>query len=346
MARPTRIDLPGGWYHVVNRGIERREIFRDEGSFEHFLDLLSNMPERFAIKIHGYVLMDNHYHLQVETPRANLSKAIQWLNVSYSVWYNRRYRRVGPLFQGRFKAILHQKETQGVTINRYIHLNPVRVKALGGHEGREGSAEEIRQEMIERRVKALKEYRWSSYRYYAGGMRNPEWITTQDIVGFFDGESDRARRTSYRQELENAAGLGHLETDWKKEVKAVLLLGSEQFVDRMKGLLKGDRREQTTLRQARTKVLSWEQITQAVAKAWGTEWEIAKQAHGSRALAAALHVGRHYSDYSLRELGQLAGAMEYPAVTMAIRRFEKRLQVDKTLTRRLKQVLKLLQVKT
>src|SRR5262249_8213582 len=147
---------------------------------------------------------------------------------------------------------------------------------------------------------------------------------------------------SYRQKLENAAGLGHLETDWKKEVKAVLLLGSEQFVDRMKGLLKGDRREQTTLRQARTKVLSGEQITQAVAKAW----EIAKQAHGRRELAAALHVGRHYSDYSLRELGQLAGAMEYPAVTMAIRRFEKRLQVDKTLTRRLKQVLKMLQVKT
>ena len=343
MARPTRIDLPGGCYHVVNRGIERREIFREERSFEHFLELLSKMPERFAIKIHGYVLMGNHYHLQVETPEANLSKAIQWLNVSYSVWYNRRYRRVGPLFQGRFKAILHEKETQGVTINRYIHLNPVRVKALGGHEG---SAEEIRQEMIEQRVKALKEYRWSSYRYYVGGMKSPEWITTQDIVGFFDGENERARRASYRLELEKAAGLGCLETDWKKEVKALLLLGSEQFVDRMKGLLKGDWREQTTLRQVRTKVLSWEQITQAVAKAWGTEWEIAKQAHGSGALAAALYVSRHYSDYSLRELGQLVGAMEYPAVTMAIRRFEKRLRVDKTLTRRVNQVLKMLLVKT
>ena len=193
MARPTRIDLPGGCYHVVNRGIERREIFREERSFEHFLELLSKMPERFAIKIHGYVLMGNHYHLQVETPEANLSKAIQWLNVSYSVWYNRRYRRVGPLFQGRFKAILHEKETQGVTINRYIHLNPVRVKALGGHEG---SAEEIRQEMIEQRVKALKEYRWSSYRYYVGGMKSPEWITTQDIVGFFDGEK-RASAASF-----------------------------------------------------------------------------------------------------------------------------------------------------
>src|SRR5262249_27280645 len=86
MARPTRIDLPGGWYHVVNRGIERREIFRDESSFEHFLDLRSEERRVGEVRIHGYVLMDNKYHLQVETARANLSKAIQWLNVSYSVW--------------------------------------------------------------------------------------------------------------------------------------------------------------------------------------------------------------------------------------------------------------------
>ena len=177
-------------------------------------------------------------------------------------------------------------------------------------------------------------------------MRSPEWMTTETILAFFDGESERARRGSYRQALEEAAGLGRWETDWKKEVKAMLLLGSEQFVDRMKALLKGDRREQTTLRQVRTKVLSWKEITQAVAKAWDTEWEIAKETYGSGALAAALYVSRHYTDHSLRELGQLVEGMEYPAVTMAIRRFEKRLPVDRTLTKRLNYVLKMLQVKT
>ena len=126
----------------------------------------------------------------------------------------------------------------------------------------------------------------------------------------------------------------------------MLLLGSEEFVDRMKGLLKGDRREQTSFRQARTKVLSWKEITQAVAKAWDTDWERAKEAHGSGARAAALYVSRHYSDRSLRELGQLVGGVEYPAVTMAIRRFEKRLQMDKKLANRLNHVLKMLQVKT
>ena len=100
MARPRRLEIAGGWYHVVNRGIERRAIFRAEGNYEHFLELLAKAVTRFAVRVHGYVLMDNHYHLQLETPRANLSKAMQWLNAAYSIWYNRKYGRVGPLFQG------------------------------------------------------------------------------------------------------------------------------------------------------------------------------------------------------------------------------------------------------
>jgi REP element-mobilizing transposase RayT len=119
MARPTRIDFPGAWYHVLNRGIEKRSIFRSQRCYERFIELLSALPQRFGLKLHGYVLMPNHYHLQVETPEANLSRAIHWLNVSYSVWLNRKYRRVGPLFHGRFKAILHEPE-EGVIINRYI----------------------------------------------------------------------------------------------------------------------------------------------------------------------------------------------------------------------------------
>jgi REP-associated tyrosine transposase len=345
MARPTRIDVEGGWYHVLNRGIERREIFKDETSYEHFLELLSKMPERFGVKVHGYVLMNNHYHLQIETPRANLSKAVQWLNVSYSVWYNRRYRRVGPLFQGRFKAILHEQATCGVTINRYIHLNPVRLRKQGGHEGRSGVMEEVSREMVSERVRALKEYPWSSYRFYSGRVKSPDWITTAAVLAYFNGGSDRTQGNAYGRELEEAAGLGRLETDWKSEVKAMLLLGPEAFVDRMKGLLKGDRREQTSVRQAATEVFSWVEITGAVATAWNTPWEMARSAHGSGARAAALYVSRHYSDQSLRELGQLAGGMEYPAVTMAIRRFEKRLQVDKKLGKRLQHVLRILRVK-
>jgi REP element-mobilizing transposase RayT len=106
MARPLRIERPGGRFHVTARGNERKAIYRRDSDRFHFLELLSEATERFAIRIHAYVLMDNHFHLLVETPQANLSRAVQWLNVSYSIWFNRRHQRVGHLFQGRFKSLV------------------------------------------------------------------------------------------------------------------------------------------------------------------------------------------------------------------------------------------------
>ena len=106
MARPLRIERPGGRYHVTARGDEQKPIYRQDPDHEHFLKLLAELRDRFGVKVHVYVLMDNHFHLLLETPEANLSQAMQWLNVSYSVWFNRRHDRAGHLFQGRFKAIL------------------------------------------------------------------------------------------------------------------------------------------------------------------------------------------------------------------------------------------------
>jgi len=131
MARALRVLVPGAWYHVVNRGIERRLIFHGEANYQKFEELLGLMVQQFGVRIHSYVLMPNHYHLQLETPRENLSEAIRWLNVSYAVWLNRKRGRVGPLFQRRFKAMVHDPEESGLKIQEYIHLNPVRVKRFG-----------------------------------------------------------------------------------------------------------------------------------------------------------------------------------------------------------------------
>ena len=120
----------------------------------------------------------------------------------------------------------------------------------------------------------------------------------------------------YRRELEEAAAVGQWETDWKTDLKATLLLGPEKFVDRMKGLLRGDQREQTGLRKASQGMLSWEEITVAVSKLWGEDWETLRSRYGNGALSAALYFGRNYSDKTLRELGELAGGMQYPAVTL------------------------------
>ena len=125
-----------------------------------------------------------------------------------------------------------------------------------------------------------------------------------------------------------------------------MLLGPREFVERMKKLLEGDHREQTGIRKAKEGNLNWETITSAISEVWGQDWEVLRAGYGTGALAAALYFGRNYSDRTLRELGQLAGGMQYPAVTMAIRRFGKRLESDKSLAKKVKRLNKLLLVKT
>jgi putative transposase len=343
MARPLRLDIEGGWYHVMNRGLEKRQIFPDEQANLHFLELLSVLPTRFGLKIHGYVLMGNHYHLQVQTPKANLSQAIQWQNLSYSTWFNRLNRRVGPLFQGRFKAVLHDQDGSALSINRYIHLNPVRVSSLAGHEGRAGPAQAPSRELLQARVKALN-YRWSSYNLYVAKAKNPGWVTTDAIYGFFGDQSLQRLRGAYRRQLEEMAALGHWEADWKDKVSASMLFGGQAFVGRMSKLLKGNRHEQLGLRQSERHSLEWQTICSAVGTVWKGNWDELAMTRGNAALPAAWYLARNFAGMRLAELGQAGGGAAYPAVSTAISRFEKRLKVNRALQRRLKAVRAILKI--
>jgi putative transposase len=353
MARALRIDVENGWYHVVNRGIEQRQIFPHPSANEHFIELLTTLPERFGVKIHAYVLMGNHYHLQIETPRANLSRAMQWLNLSYSAWFNRLHERSGALFQGRFKAILHDPESTGLTINRYIHLNPVRVKHLGGHEGRLGAEERLGPantgpglELIKAQVEALSNYSWSSYPAYAGTVRCPEWLTTETIYRSFGKHTLHSLRGAYRRQLEEMAGLGKWESGWKESVKTSALCGPEDFVKGMLAKLQGDRREQRGVREKERLALDWLQIAEAISKVWDRDWETLKQERGNGALAVAFLLGQRYGGLRLVELGGLGGELEYPAVSAAISRIEKRLKIDRELQSKVKHVRRMLNIET
>ena len=227
MSRQLRIEVENGWYHVVNRGIDGRLLFPDARANEHFLELLQRMPARFDLRIHAFVLMGNHYHLQIETLQPNLSRAVQWLNLSFSTWYNHLNSRRGPLFQGRFKAVLHDPQESALSINRYIHLNPVRMQSLGGHEGRAdaqeylaSSGEEPSAELVRARVEMLNTYPWSSYPAYAGRAKKPEWLTTEYIHALFGRSPVQTFRSAYRRQLEQMAALGKWQDSWKASVKA------------------------------------------------------------------------------------------------------------------------------
>ena len=194
MARPLRIEWPGGRFHVTARGNERKAIFRADGDRFHFLELLSQLGDRFGVKVHAYVLMENHYHLLLETPEANLSRAMHWLNASYSVWFNRKYRRAGHLLQGRFGAFLVEDDAGWQELARYVHLNPVRVARLGLAKparaaARAGLARGPEPEQVAERLRTLREFRWSSYPGYAGYTPPLAWVCRKPLAGMCGGRS-------------------------------------------------------------------------------------------------------------------------------------------------------------
>ncbi len=136
MARALRIQYEGALYHITCRGNERKAIYRDDQDRKVFLELLINGIETYNIILYCYVLMDNHFHLLLETPLGNLSEFMRWFNITYTSHYNRRQKRSGHLYQGRYKSILVEKETHLYILSRYIHLNPVRIKQMKvRHEG-------------------------------------------------------------------------------------------------------------------------------------------------------------------------------------------------------------------
>jgi putative transposase len=335
MARPLRVDIAGGWYHVTARGDHRRTIFCDGRDEQHFCELLGEMREQFRVQVLAYVLMGNHYHVMVCTPEANLSRAIQWLNVSYSVWFNKRHGEVGHVFQGRFKAIVVEGEGWGIVLSEYVHLNPVRIKALGqGKRARGADRQGLTRPPTEAEVKArlerLRGYRASSYRAYAGYGKRPEWLDAEIILSRSGGGA------GYRKAVEDRVRQGVDESPWQ-QVKWGLALGGEAFAARVRKQIRVGREAagKRRLRQQRT----FEDVVSVVERLTGETWGSFRDRHGDRRRDLVLWVARRCTGMTAAELGQAAGGMDYAAVTMAVRRFPGAQMRDKNLARLTAQVL-------
>ena len=211
MARPLRIEYAGAVYHVTARGNARASLYKDDGDRKAFLGILGKVMERHNWLCHAYCLMGNHYHLMIETPDGNLSVGMRQLNGIYTQSFNRRHRRVGHVLQGRFKAILVDKDSYLLELSRYIVLNPVRAKM----------------------VKHPNHYAWSSYRATAGLSGAPELLTRDWLLAQF-GRQRRTAEKRYRQFV--AEGIGQ-PSPWN-QLTGQVLLGSEAFVKKMARKLK------------------------------------------------------------------------------------------------------------
>ena len=205
MSRQLRIEYSGAFYHITSRGNEKNNIFSSDSDKAKLLDYFENAYKRFGIIIHAFCLMTNHFHLIMETLKPNLSRCMQYINSSDATWYNRKHRRGGHLFQGRYKAILIEEEPYLIRLSRYIHLNPVRAKM----------------------VRSPEEYFWSSYSYVIGAKNPPEFLDIDSTLSYFNG-----RRKEYREYVEEGIA-GRIKNPLLDTV-AGMMLGSGNFVNEIK----------------------------------------------------------------------------------------------------------------
>jgi putative transposase len=212
MARPLRIEFPGAIYHVTSRGNERKDVFRDDKDRAVFLDILSRCCNLFNWQCHAYCLMGNHYHLIIETIDGNLSKGMRHLNGVYTQKFNWNHNTVGHIFQGRFKAILIEKETHLLQACRYVVLNPVRAKITKKPEG----------------------WQWSSFCGTAGLTTPVSLLTTDWLLQQF-GEKPKVAQRRYRNFVTDGIGGPSI---WE-DVRSQIILGDDGFVEKFSEVAKG-----------------------------------------------------------------------------------------------------------
>ena len=308
MARPLRITYPGAFYHVTSRGNERKVIFKSKRDRQKFLDYFESATQRYDAAIHAFCLMDTHYHLLLETPSGNLPQIMQHINGAYTTYFNVKRGRSGHLFQGRYKAILVDIDEYAKELSRYIHLNPVRAKM----------------------VKAPEEYEWSSYQFYIGEKKPPEWLCRDFILGYFDKKVSIAQKRYYR--FVNAIANEKYDNPLD-EVVSSTLLGSPNFITFVKDkFLSGEKPDKDipALKELIDKA-SLKDIFDEVESVFGKKVALARN--------IKMFLCQRYTGEKLKVIGTCFGIGE-SGVSQACRRVKYKIKNDKKLERKIAKIEK------
>jgi len=278
MPRKPRIEFEGAFYHVITRGNQRQKIFKSPDDYQKYLQLLTIYKNRYHCSIYAYILMGNHVHILIETQDAPLSKVFQGINQSYTVYFNKKYRTIGHLFQGRYKALLCDRENYLLALLKYIHYNPIRAKI----------------------AETLSDYPWSSHSAYMG-KANPLGIVDTDLVlRMFSEKKSRAQK-QYRAFIEEAGGLK------KDEVYAAIdqrVQGSEEFAEQV------FRNHETKPVKPWKKEHTLERIAEGISELYGINPQTLRSAGRTRSVSS----GRCLFSLAAKEHGykgvEIAGYLE------------------------------------
>jgi REP element-mobilizing transposase RayT len=306
VARPLRIEYEGALYHVTARGNERGKIFFTKTDYRKFKEYLADAQIKYGFVIHCYVFMTTHYHILIETPDKNLSKIMHYLNSSYTTYINIKRKRSGHLFQGRYKAILVDRDSYLLELSRYMHLNPVRAK------------------MVER----PEEYPYSSYDAYISG--NVELVSVAPVLSMFSKDTITARG-KYRAFVESA-----LSEEMESPLKSVyggMILGSSSFIKDTLAQIEDEmlNKEEISHRKALQASQDSDDIISIVCERHGVTPDELLSTNRNNLRKMCIYLMKRFAALTNRRIGELLGGMSGFAVAKAYQRIVMDLKTDTSL---------------
>ena len=317
MSRPLRIEYPSAWYHVMNRGRRREEIFRIPEDYEVFIGLLKETAELLNLQVAAYCLMPNHYHLLLHTPDGNISRCMRHINSVYTQRFNRAHKEDGQLFRGRYKAVVVSNDSYLLEVLRYIHRNPVRAEL----------------------VQDAGDFLWSSHRAYRSRAQKWNWLYKDFVLAMFSEKESLARKT-YTEFISKQESEEIEKFYSKKNLPSIL--GDEDFKDWIKDKFRGLRFHKE-IPESRSLALDSAKIRKIVCDVYGIEEEVLQQSRRGReneARDVAIYLQRKYCGQTLAELGKDYGIPNYSTVSSACERVKARLSKDRKSLTTLKEIEK------
>ena len=315
MSRPLRVEYENAYYHVMSRGKGRQRVFHGEEYYQSFLATLSEAHSRFGLQVLCYCLMGNHYHLLVKTPNGNLSRCMRHVNGVYTQRYNRLRKTDGPLFRGRYKAIMVETDSYQLQLSRYIHRNPVEAHVVG----------------------RLEDYSWSSYPAYLRQVVRPEWLYPKEVLDQLSAKRNQQDR--YRAYVEQ--GVDEELKHFYNQGNVLSVLGSETFREEIHGYRDNDEVPKATIQ---TDQRSIAEIVDVVAKHFNVEAEVitrAKRGRGQLNIPrwVAMYVCQETADYRLNDIARKFGLSRYATVSTTIRKLKSLLEEDRRLSKLIKRIV-------
>ena len=321
MARPLRIQYPNACYHITCRGNERKSIFLDAQDYKTFLKKLSRSLSIYNVSLLAYTCMQNHFHLLITTPDGNLSEFMRHFNISYTYAFNHRHNRVGHLYQGRYKAFLIDSDNYLPAVSRYIHLNPIRIKAFSNKTAKE-------------KWHILTEDKNSSLPGYLSVGKREDFVTYAPVLSYMGGDNRKGRH-QYRQFIKE--GIEQEIENPLKAGKGSGIVGEPDFIQWVKETFLGeetDRREQPALRKLRSKMKPEELIDYFAHLTGKSREEICQRGKRSLERAMLMELLYRFSQITQPEIGRLAGEIDYSAVSQARKRLQVRMEREPKLRKR------------